>query len=89
VVEDAGPGVPEPERARLFEPFAKGAGAPAEGAGLGLAIARQIARHHGGEIGFEPRPGGGSRFVATLPGRAAAPGAPATESPRARREDSR
>jgi signal transduction histidine kinase len=89
VVEDAGPGVPEPERARLFEPFAKGAGAPAEGAGLGLAIARQIARHHGGEIGFQPRPGGGSRFVATLPGRAAARGAPATESPRARREDSR
>lgn len=72
VVEDAGPGVAEADRARIFEPFAKGAGASAEGAGLGLAIARQIARHHGGELRHEPRDGGGSRFVATLPGRAAA-----------------
>lgn len=69
VVEDAGPGVAELDRARIFEPFARGAGASGEGAGLGLAIARQIARHHGGELSFEPRAGGGSRFVATLPGR--------------------
>jgi signal transduction histidine kinase len=73
IVEDSGPGVPEAERARLFEPFAKGAAAPAEGAGLGLAIARGIARHHGGELAFEPRPEGGSRFVATLPGRPRGP----------------
>ncbi|HEU4431355.1 MAG TPA: HAMP domain-containing sensor histidine kinase [Myxococcota bacterium] len=73
VVEDAGPGVPEAERARIFEPFARGASASTEGAGLGLAIARQIARHHGGELRYEPRPGGGSRFVAELPGRTRAP----------------
>ncbi len=77
VVEDAGAGVPEADRARIFEPFAKAAGASGEGAGLGLAIARQIARHHGGELSHEPRAGGGSRFVATLPGRAAADATPA------------
>jgi len=70
VVEDAGPGVAEADRARIFEPFAKGSGGSAEGVGLGLAIARQIARHHGGELIYEPREGGGSRFIATLPGRA-------------------
>jgi signal transduction histidine kinase len=70
VVEDAGPGVADADRARIFEPFARGTAATAEGAGLGLAIARQIARHHGGELTHEPREGGGSRFVATLPGRA-------------------
>ena len=73
VVEDAGPGVSEADRARLFEPFARGAAASGEGAGLGLAIARQIARRHGGDLAFEPRAGGGSRFIATLPGPAAAP----------------
>jgi signal transduction histidine kinase len=73
VVEDAGPGVAEADRARIFEAFTRGAAASAEGAGLGLAIARQIARHHGGELGYEPREGGGSRFVATLPGRAEPP----------------
>jgi signal transduction histidine kinase len=71
VVADAGPGVAEAERARIFEPFARGAGASGEGAGLGLAIARQIARHHGGELSFEPNDAGGSRFVATLPDRSA------------------
>jgi signal transduction histidine kinase len=69
IVEDAGPGIPESDRSRIFEPFARGASASTEGAGLGLAIARQIARHHGGELRYEPRAGGGSRFVAELPGR--------------------
>lgn len=72
VVEDAGPGVAEAERARIFEPFARGAEASAEGAGLGLAIARQIARHHGGELTYAPRAGSGSVFTATLPGRVSA-----------------
>jgi signal transduction histidine kinase len=74
VVEDAGPGVAEGDRARIFDAFAKGARASAAGAGLGLAIARQVARHHGGELSYEPREGGGSRFIATLPGRPKANG---------------
>ena len=69
VVEDAGPGVAKADRARIFEPFARGERASTEGAGLGLAIARQVARHHGGDLTYEPRAAGGSRFVAALPGR--------------------
>jgi signal transduction histidine kinase len=45
---DAGPGVPEAERERVFEPFYRRAGS-AQGAGLGLALVRQIARRHGGD----------------------------------------
>jgi signal transduction histidine kinase len=69
-VRDRGPGVPAGERERIFEPFAKGGAAPAEaGVGLGLAIVRQVARHHGGEARVCARPGGGSVFEVTLPGR--------------------
>ncbi len=64
-VADRGPGVPEPERERIFEPFAKG-GSASGGAGLGLAIVRQIARHHGGDARCLPREGGGSVFEVTL-----------------------
>lgn len=53
-VEDQGPGIPEDLLPHLFERFTKGAGG---GMGLGLAIARQIARAHGGDIGVESRPG--------------------------------
>jgi signal transduction histidine kinase len=56
-VRDAGPGIPEPERERVFEPFYR----RARGSGLGLSIVRQIARRHGGEARCEP---GG--FVVTL-----------------------
>ena len=45
---DHGSGVPEAERERVFEPFYRRAGST-EGAGLGLALVRQIARRHGGE----------------------------------------
>jgi signal transduction histidine kinase len=71
-VADRGAGIPEAERERIFEPFAKGvAGAPASdaGIGLGLAIVRQIARHHGGEARVRPREGGGSVFEVLLPAR--------------------
>jgi signal transduction histidine kinase len=66
-VADRGPGPPaEPDRAEaLFAPFVSGGG----GTGLGLAIARRIARHHGGSLTWDARDGGGSVFVAELPGR--------------------
>lgn len=70
-VSDRGPGVPEAERERIFEPFYRPAGeASAEGGlGLGLALARQIAHRHGGTIRCEGREGGGTRFVLELPPR--------------------
>jgi signal transduction histidine kinase len=61
---DGGPGVAEAERERVFRPFYRFAGGA--GAGLGLALVRQIARRHGGEarcLGGEPA---GSCFVVTL-----------------------
>ncbi|HSI51831.1 MAG TPA: HAMP domain-containing sensor histidine kinase [Ideonella sp.] len=66
---DRGPGVPEEERERIFEPFYRMAGhAEREGGvGLGLALVRQIARRHGGEVSCLPHEGGGSCFMITLP----------------------
>ena len=81
-VADNGPGVPERMRERLFQPFA-GSGRP-EGAGLGLAIARELAQGHGGDLALiEPGPPG-AVFEVRLPGapkraarRRAAPNPPA------------
>lgn len=64
-VIDDGPGVAPEARARLFERFFR-AGRGVPGAGLGLAIARDIARQHGGTVRFEDTPGGGATFVLTL-----------------------
>ena len=66
-VLDRGPGVPEAERARIFEPFYLGAGGPGGRAGLGLAIARSLAAAQGGSVTHEPRTGGGSVFELRLP----------------------
>jgi signal transduction histidine kinase len=68
-VDDAGPGVPEAERERIFEAFYRPAGHREGdgGVGLGLALVRQIAERHGGAATCEARPGGGTRFVVTLP----------------------
>lgn len=49
-VEDNGPGIPETERARVFERFYRVLGTGAEGCGLGLAIVREIALAHGGDV---------------------------------------
>jgi signal transduction histidine kinase len=69
VVADRGPGVPEALRERIFEPFFRMPGhAEREGGvGLGLSLVRQIAERHGGRARCEPRDGGGSRFVISLP----------------------
>ena len=67
VVCDRGPGVPEAERERIFEPFYRPAGsASTGGTGLGLSLVRQIARRHGGDAAVRPRDGGGSCFEVWL-----------------------
>jgi signal transduction histidine kinase len=68
-VSDRGPGVPDAERERIFEPFYRlpGHAEQAGGVGLGLSLVRQIARAHKGRVECEAREGGGSRFVLTLP----------------------
>lgn len=69
-VMDQGPGVPPAERNRVFEPFTRLPGVPRDrvgGTGLGLAIAQRIAVAHDGTIAVDDAPGGGARFVVSLP----------------------
>ena len=67
-VEDDGPGVARDERLRIFEPGERGQAAEGgpQGSGLGLALARRLARQAGGEIEVEPGDEGG-RFAVELP----------------------
>jgi signal transduction histidine kinase len=67
VVEDEGPGVPDDVKDEIFEPFRQGAGARG-GVGIGLSLVQRFAELHGGTARVEDRPGGGARFVVTLPG---------------------
>jgi two-component system, OmpR family, sensor histidine kinase RstB len=66
---DRGPGVPAAWRERIFEAFFRlpGHAEHAGGVGLGLALVRQIAQRHGGQVHCEAREGGGSVFVLQLP----------------------
>ncbi|MDQ2668353.1 MAG: ATP-binding protein, partial [Gemmatimonadota bacterium] len=68
-VVDAGPGVPEDERDRIFEAFyrPKRQAPDAGSSGLGLSIAQRLAELQHGTVGYEPRPGGGSIFTVRLP----------------------
>jgi two-component system, OmpR family, sensor histidine kinase KdpD len=67
-VADCGPGLPAGSEARVFNLFERGnQEGHASGVGLGLAICRAIVEAHGGHICAENRPGGGARFVFTLP----------------------
>ncbi len=68
-VSDRGPGIPECERARIFEKFYRLSSdrACVPGTGMGLAIARQIVEAHGGLLSVENREGGGARFSISLP----------------------
>ena len=63
-VEDEGPGIPAADLAKVFQPFYT---TRPEGTGLGLAISLRIAEAHGGTLKAENRPGGGARFVLSLP----------------------
>lgn len=65
-VVDQGPGIPEGEWRRIFEPFQHGDAANV-GSGLGLAIAKGFIEASGGEIAVESLPGQGTSFVVTLP----------------------
>lgn len=80
-VTDNGPGIPAAEREAIFQPWHQSgqqsgqqsghmpgaAGDRPKGTGLGLPLARAIARRHGGSLVAEPAPQGGARLVLTLP----------------------
>lgn len=68
-VVDDGPGIPEEQRTRLFQPFVRmsGSAQEVEGSGLGLAIARLLARAMGGDVELLPRTGRGCCFRLRLP----------------------
>ncbi len=69
-VHDEGSGIPREDLEKIFTPFYRAANAVRkEGLGLGLAIARQIARRHGGEVTVRGAPGRGSVFTVRLPSR--------------------
>jgi signal transduction histidine kinase len=67
LVCDRGPGVPEGEREKIFEPFYRPQGTQGGGAGLGLALVRQIAEQHGGQVLCRAGSGGGACFEVSLP----------------------
>jgi len=67
-VVDRGPGVDAPDRQRMFDSFQRLGDAPAgSGVGLGLAVARGLARALGGEVSAEETPGGGLTMVVRVP----------------------
>jgi signal transduction histidine kinase len=76
-VDDEGPGVPESERANIWNAFHRGRSAERSGlggSGIGLAVVRDLVLQHGGSVSVDVAPGGGARFVVELPA--------ANESPR-------
>ncbi len=79
-VVDRGPGVPEQERERIFEPFYRSGASVGAGSGLGLAIARGFIEANGGEIAVESLPGQGSSFVVSFFAPELAPGAAVGET---------
>lgn len=78
-VDDDGRGIPEAERERVFAPFVRletSRSRSTGGVGLGLSVARTIARSHGGDIVLLNRAGGGLRALLRLPQAAVEPAAP-------------
>ncbi len=71
LIDDDGPGIPQAELERVFEPFHRlepSRNRETGGTGLGLPIARNILRAHGGDVALSNRPMGGLRATVTLPG---------------------
>jgi signal transduction histidine kinase len=68
-VSDCGAGLPPERAASAFRPFTRLGEGEAEdyGAGLGLAVVKAVVEAHGGQVGYHPRPSGGSTFWFTLP----------------------
>ncbi len=68
-IADQGPGIPEAEQSRIFDKFYRSAKDRHQitGTGMGLAIAREILRAHGGDIRLQSSPGRGSEFCLSLP----------------------
>ena len=69
-IDDDGPGIPPSDLERVFQPFQRleaSRNRETGGTGLGLPIARDILRAHGGDVTLANRPGGGTRAVVTLP----------------------
>jgi NtrC-family two-component system sensor histidine kinase KinB len=66
-VIDHGPGIPLQYQPRMFEKFFRVPGTDSRGAGLGLAIAREIVTAHDGRVGVNSQPGKGSEFYFVLP----------------------
>jgi two-component system sensor histidine kinase KdpD len=66
-VTNRGPGIPQTELRRIFEPFQRAAVGRTGGAGLGLAIAKGFAEANGGRVWAESRPGQGATFALALP----------------------
>ena len=70
IIADEGPGIPQDELDRVFEPFYRVEGSRSRntgGVGLGLSVARDIARAHGGDLVLRNRTGGGLETILTLP----------------------
>jgi signal transduction histidine kinase len=68
-VSDEGPGIPEPFRDRIFEPFSQmdsSTSRQESGMGLGLYMAKTLIELHGGQLSFENEPQGGTTFTVEL-----------------------
>lgn len=84
-VADTGIGIEEEETARVFGRFYRSRSAEAaggDGGGVGLALVRELARLHGGDVALESRRGMGSRFTVRVPWRRPAPGGAMRQPPR-------
>nr|WP_240956430.1 hybrid sensor histidine kinase/response regulator transcription factor [Wenzhouxiangella sp. XN79A] len=74
-VADAGPGVPDKDRERIFQRYQQADNAPQGGTGIGLALVRELVDLHEGRVEVGDAPGGGARFRVWLPARPDLPNA--------------